>query len=376
MKDKFRRILVWSRLTEKRLLKKKSYLLTIMLVPVLLLGLRIVSGEDKGILTVGLYAESEFAAQIADELENAGTLLKFVRYNSAEDAQEAVKNGTVNTAWILPDNLESKMNNAARKGSAYHIVTVVEREDDISQIFAREILCSKLFPKYIYGLYCEFVRKRIDPDISEEELFEKYHVIEEKTELFQAEYPNGMISADADYLVAPVRGMLAVWLVLSCFGAVLYYKRDEEQGVYDVYSSQKRFACLLGTQFFVALNGCIICILSCKICNIALNLLHEIALWGLLAGCSICFCTILTMILGKPERICMVTVLSVIMMLVFCPVFMELGPEWSFKWVFPPYFYLKALYSSYYAGRMGSYIAIGCAIIFMIRFAFKRQTIR
>ena len=65
--EKIRRIAVWYYLLNKRLLKKRSFLILLLLVPLLVFGMRIVSKQDSGVLTI-LLCSSETSDDLPKEV--------------------------------------------------------------------------------------------------------------------------------------------------------------------------------------------------------------------------------------------------------------------------------------------------------------------
>lgn len=356
----------WWYLTEKRLFKKPGYLLVLLLVPLLTVGMRMGSKEEAGMVTVGLCCEEQggLSEEIIEDMMNQPSVLRFLKYDTEEAAIRAVEAGKVSAAWIFPAKLDEKLNKMAERGRISSVIRVVEREDDISLVFTREVLCSFVYPQLAYRAYESFTGKHLEEDISKEELRDFYRSVFVGTNLFQAVYVDGAEDGEDHYLLAPVRGMLAIWLVVSGLAAVLFYKRDERLGVYDAVPVRRRIRYAFGLQTVVLFNGGVIYLAACRLLGVLGSLWRECLMLFLFLGCIACFCVLLGLLFSRMESIGVLIPVFVIAMVVGCPVFLKLRLPWPVR-LLPPYYYLNSLHSSQDLANMMIYLCVGMAVCFL-----------
>ena len=358
--------MVWCLLTEKRLLKKISYIAVLLILPILVLGLQRGSTEEAGMVSIGLYTpakEGSLSDKVIQRFLTEKSVLRFYRFEGEEEALQALYSQKVDAVWILPENLEADLERLAKRGALKPIVRVVEREDDIALTFTREVLCSKIFPEYVYAVYREHLVKRLGEDVpSEEELLAAYDRRRWKGNLFQATYMDGSEGTTESYFLAPIRGLLVIWLVLAGFAAVLYQKMDESRGVYDGIPGRKKIRYALGLQAVVLFNGGLIYLVACKILGVFTSLGWELLLLLLLQIMIALFCTSIGLLVDRIEAIGIMIPIMTLLMVALCPIFINIRRFWMLQSLMPPYLYLKALHGSSYLKFMLLYLLGGIVV--------------
>ena len=82
-----KRVLTWFVLTEKRLFKKISYIVVLLMVPVLVWGLMRGARQEAGMVTIGLYAdagEGSFSEAMVRKLMEEKSILKYEIFETEE----------------------------------------------------------------------------------------------------------------------------------------------------------------------------------------------------------------------------------------------------------------------------------------------------
>ncbi len=367
--------MVWCLLTEKRLLKKISYVAVLLIVPFLVFGLRQAASQEAGMVTIGLYTPAEegsLSDALLDRFMEEKSVLRFLRYETEDEAIKALTGKTVDAVWILPEDLEGELVKLAEKGTVKPVARVVEREDDVTLTFTREVLCSRIFPELAYQTYVEYVNRKIDGNVPEkEELLERFERIQRTGNLFQAEYLDGTEDTGENYFMAPIRGLLAIWLVLSGFAGILYQKQDETNGLFDAIPGRKRILYSFGLQAVVLFNGGVIYLTACKILGVLDHFGRELMLLLLLLVMIAFFCNVIGLLVKRMEGIGVLIPVMTLLMIAFCPIFINLRKYGALQSLLPPYLYLKALHGVGYLKYMGIYVVAGffaCVLLNQIKY--------
>ena len=343
-----RRVLVWLLLTEKRLFKKISFIIVLVMMPLLIAGLSRKAGEEAGIINIGICsegAEGSLSQKIADGFLEENSILSYIRYENEDDAIQALNESRIDAVWIFPDDMEARLSELARRGRVGSVVRVVEREDDVALVFTREVLCSRIFPVFVYETYCEYIRKKLGSEaLSGEEMRSLYDSMLWKGNLFQGGTSPQEPGEQDSYLLAPMRGVIAIWMILAGMAALLYHKSDIRNGVYDAVPSRKRIRYSFGLQMVVLINCGIMGMCAFGILGIFTDPLKEILLMGLYIICISVFCNILGLLADSMEVTGIMIPFVILVMLVLCPVFINLRPFESFRILLPPAYYLHAVY--------------------------------
>lgn len=360
-------------LLNKRLLKTYSFLVLLCLVPILVAGVRAGAGEESGIARILLYLpdpEDELAAEIASALTEHNRVLYFERCDSEEEGRKAVEGFRADALWIFPEDMKGALAGAAAKGPGLggDSVTVVQREDDVRMLFTRQILCAELYPAFSYELYTDFVRRECGlEEAGEEELQEAYNSTVVEGSLFRLVYLDGGEAEEGDYLLSPLRGLLAMWLVLCGFAGTMYYMRDEQGGVYSRLSAGKRFLWALGVQGVLLGDGTAVMLAALKLAGVFTVWRREIPAGILFACCVLAFCNLLRLLCCRPEWLGSCIPLLLIGMLILCPVFLDAAGPKLLQYLLPPYYYLKSVHDTFYLWGMAGYtlvLALACLVVY------------
>ncbi|MDE6640132.1 MAG: ABC transporter permease [Acetatifactor sp.] len=360
-------------LLNKRLFKTYSFLVILCLVPVLVAGVRLGVREDSGIAKILLYLpnpEDELSFQIASGLMEDNGVLYYELCDSEEEARKAVESFQADALWIFPRDMRKTLADAAVSGLRREdgTVAVVQREDDVRMLFTRQILCAQLYPVFSYELYVDFVRNECGlPDVTDEELREAYNSTLVEGSLFRMEYLDGGPVEDSNYLLAPVRGILALWLVLCGFAGAMYYMQDEQRGIFSGLPISRRLSWAFGVQGVLLFDAIVIMLAALKIAGVFTTWSREIPAAVLLGSSVLVFCNLFRLLCRRPERLGSCIPLLLTGMLILCPVFLDIGGLRPIQYLLPPYYYLKSIHTTFYLWGMACYtivLAFACILLY------------
>mgnify|MGYP000875471398 CR=1 FL=1 len=352
-----RQFLRWEYLLCKRFFRRKSFLVLLLLLPLMGLLIRAGSREKSGILEIGIVAEekegksSPLAASIAENLLQSESVLHYRSVKSESAARDLLRAGKLDAAWILPVDLETRVARMAA-GKNIPLVDVLEREDSALVKLSRENLYRALFPTVSYEIYRNFLAENFDCDPDDpaftKEIAARYAEIQIDGDLISYVNEGGREAAAVSYLRAPLRGMGALWLLLMSFVALLYYLEDLRQGMFDFVprAAQRRYALryLIAVQGLASLAFLALLLAGGLGLAILLVLVHparEIA--ALLLLNLLCLLLVMSIgILTRGKRSLLIALLLPLLLLslIGAPVFLDLGIR-ALELANPLYYYLK-----------------------------------
>ena len=339
-----KRVLLWYHTFHKRFFLKKGFIVLIALVPLVGLLLGITASMDGGMLTVYLAREGDDAkaAEIVSGLLEEKGIIRFVE-STPKDAREAVRLGKADEAWIFKADFGERLESFAhRQSTSNALVMVIQREEGIAQMLAREKLCGALYPYLSHSFYVSYVKEEISADIPIETV-EKYYdrVMPEGAELFDFSFTGDSGNAKGGYLTAPLRGLLSVMVVLAGLAVSMFYKMDEEKGIF--IGIDHRFVPLFsfGYHFSAVIDVGLAMILSLAFSGVSVGLGRELLMLFIFAVITVLFCMALERICVKLGALAALTPLLVIGMIVICPVFFNFKFLRFIQALFPPYYYLE-----------------------------------
>lgn len=358
----FRRFLLWYGLLSKRLLKRPAYLAVLLLIPLFALAIALFSRQDSGVVTVALCLEEPAdpsALAAAERLMDAESVLRCLPYDDPEAAREAVRSGKADAAWILPADLEKRLLAFARYGSGGSI-TVAEREESIFLMLSREKLYAALYPDLSFSVFRNFMENEQGArGLPVEELQRYYASGFSSEELIRFTYVDGAeLEPDGRYLAAPLRGILALLLLLCGLSSGMYCYREEREESFVWLSGPKRRLLPLLSHLTAMLPAALAVLIALSLSGLWLGLGRELLMMLLyLPGCAL-FCEILRCLSPREEHYgALIPILSVAV-LVFCPVFVSLNLFLPFRAPLPPTWYLNAAFSPGALVSMLRYLAV------------------
>lgn len=369
---KLRKGLLLYVLLQKRLFKKYSFLVILCMVPLFAAGIRLVSAQEKGVLKIVLCAEdgqTSEAGKIQKQLlEEKG----IIRFSAAETQQEAVhdvESGAVDAAWIFAGNFSENLEDcAAGRWYGGPPVIVVEREDNIALQLAREKLCGALYPDMSYEIYRQFVRSTLlQEEIPEQELRQAYETSRVEGSLFQLSFldETGRKPEQADYMVAPLRGLLSLVVLLCGLACAMYYLQDEAAGLFAWMPAGRSRLFVYGYHLTATVDAAAAVLAALYFSGCFTSLGRELVLMSCYVFASTGFCLLVGRLCGSLEGLAAGTPVLMLMMLVLCPVFLDIRRLRIIQYLFPPFYYLNAVYHESFL----VYLLLYMAVIYILDFS-------
>lgn len=375
-------IIKWFLLFTKRLYKKASFVIILALIPLVVLGLGIVAKQDSGFVTIALSQKDstdKTSNKIIDELTSDSGLLRFVEYDTSEEAIESVRYGNSDSAWILLDNMSERIKAFSSTKSADNAIAhVVEREQTVLLRISREKLSNVLYKYAAKDVYLSYTRTNVSvlDQLSDDELLMYYDDFFATDELFEYAYPSssgGGQMQQINYLIAPVRGLLSVLVVLGAMASAMFFIRDEKQGTFAWVPESRKIYVEFVCQIIAVINLCAVMLISIYAVGLNVSLLRELAILVLYAISAALFGMLLRHLFNNAKILGALIPLFITVMIAVCPVFFEFKEFRFLQMFFPPTYYINAVNNTNYIKYMVVYIAVCLVLIAAIKFIKKLQ---
>ena len=363
-----RRSMMWLWLTAKRWCKKPSFLLMLLLLPLAAVALAGIAREESGMVRVALVAEEEDAitSAIIEELTSGRSLMQYTVIATPEEAVTLVQNGTLDAAWIFAEDMEDKMDAFVAEGEdAEPLVRVVERESNLLLQLSRERLSGALFPYCSRAFYVQHIQtgKSSLATLSADELLAYYENYPMSLDLFQFQTPDIQpANEEVGYLTAPLRGVLAVLLLLCALAVAVFYGQDEERGMFAWLPFSRRPWAELGYQITAALPMAVVMFVTLVLAGVAGTLWWEALLLLCYALCCVCFAMMVRQLVKNLRLLAVLIPVFTVALLALCPVFFEVRQMRALQLLFPPTYYLYATTNTHFLWYMAGYTAVLCGV--------------
>ena len=372
----------WLLMMTKRLYKKPTFLLILVLIPALVLGYGIAAREDSGVLTIALAQEGDdpMADAVIGDLMEENSLIRFVHCATAEEARLMVDGAKADGAWIFAEDMTEKVGKFVERPTQTNaFVTVIEQTDSIPIRLAREKLSGVVFGKNSAVFYVTYIREHA-PELdvlSDEELMEFYHNFAKDITLFEFSYLEDAGGAEdaetANYLLTPVRGLLAVIVVLGGLAAAMYYIRDDRAGTFSLVPQRRKPLTEFACQMIAVVNIAVVALIALALSGLTKHWGREILLLLLYAVGVSLFCMTVRRLCGSLASVGTALPLLVVVMLVVCPVFFDLGALRSLQYLFPPTYYINGAVSTRFIWMLGAYDVSLLAISTLTGIVLRRK---
>ena len=339
----------------KRLLKQWSFVVLLCLIPILVPTVNMAMSEESGLVHILLCHEGEDATAqaIITSLTEQDTLARFTVVESAELATNQVANHQADLAWIFPDDFSEKLDNYAGNRSKEPIVTVVQREANMTTRIANEMLYSAMYPDFSYSVYRNFTQANVvdKNQVSEEELRQEYNQMQLLETIVTTEKinTNGAINnIEVNYLNAPIRGLLSIMVLLCTLTAAMYAIRDRAQGRFDWLPPGKRLVPALGSCLAAAILASVVMLLSLIVSGMAGTLWIELVCTLLLIVTVTGFALLISLPFRSYGKFGAVIPGILIVALVLSPIFFNFAALEGYYSLLPIYYYINGIYQIKY----------------------------
>ena len=331
----------WCALLLKRCFRRPGYLIILAAAPLLTLALLAAARQGSGLVTAAVVLrdpEDPAAVMTRDSLRNTSGAVRVLEYGSTAAALEAVADGTADAAWIL-GSLEEDLRTYAEKGWAEPFIRVVEREDGPLLMLARERLYAALFPALSHAEFNTLMEKQFG--VSDAETLREYYDYDaDLCSMVLFEDLSGGGREESAYLLSPVRGLLALLVLLTGLASGLYAIGDDRRETFLWLSRPGRAFVPLLSHFLAELPAAAAALLSLWAAGLTRGAAGECLL--MLAYCAACavLSEVLRRLLWTEERLAAVIPAVLLISLALSPIFADLGLP--LRGILPTDWYLRA----------------------------------
>ncbi len=375
------KVLKWFFMLSKRLYKKPSFIILLLLIPSCVFAFSFVAKQDSGFVNVVLAStdDDKVANAVINELLNEKSLINFSRASSEEAALAEVKSGLADEAWVFQSDVENKINDFVGK-SKNPVVTVFTKEQNVSVRLTREKLTGVLYKYCARAFYIDYVRSKFSQldNLSNNQLIAYFDDTSVDDSLFSFKNPNNVAneSEPANYLTTPIRGLLAIFAVLCGLAATMYYKQDEISGTFSYVKNNRKGFVAFGCVLTAVVNISVVLLLSLSLASLSTGFFKEVIILLLYAVSCTAFCLLLGSIFKKLNTYSAIIPLLTVVFIGICPVFFDFRILHSLQILFPPTYYVNSVYADRYLLYMVIYSAICLVLTFVINFVSKRMRLK
>lgn len=363
----------WFRLTMKRLLKNPIFIITLILIPIIVLGMRFSIQSGDAMIRVAIFtpstdSNSTEALLTKHLLENSGTAITFYLSDSEESLRKDVTSGIASCGYIFPKNLEAQLLEYTTAPNP--VFTAVCQDNENRTKIIDELVFSSIYDFLSFDILSQFVHQKTGNDFSPElrQYFEKYLG---NQAFLKFEYADGsentlLQTTKANYMLLPIRGMVSVLLLLAGMTGTLFWYTDKQKQIFSRLAPAEQnhieLICIASPVLLAGVFG----LISLQLTGIPSGIGNELLMMFLYLLDVIAFCRILCLFLPKMKQMLAAIPIFAAGSLIACPVFADLTstiPALQYlRWLTPVCWYLRGVHST--KGKL-LMLALGIILLFI-----------
>lgn len=372
-----KRLCLWYGILTKRILKQKVFIAILLLIPMIAAGVYLMPKDDGGVLKIAI-------ARLGDDEFSEGTISRLmsqksvIRYTICEDEEAAVKeveSGRCDGAWIFLEDAQIQASKFAASRSTDGAVKIIEREDNAILILARESLFIAMYPYITYGAYSDFLDD-LSPGqtVSESDKKHYYDVGARKSSIVDYFYVDGTKQITSGLLTAPVRGLLAMVIMLAALASCMYVCREEQRGVFERLSGTKRALLPLFCHISAIVPVAAVSLAAMYFSGLWTVWNIEILSMAMYVISAAAFCEILRILCHSEITLGAIMPVLITLMIVLCPVFLHIDRMHALQYSLPPFYYLNAILNGNFIIKFAVYDACVLAVALAMVLIKRRTT--
>jgi ABC-2 type transport system permease protein len=354
----------------------------LLLVPFMVFLLKEVGDGSDSIMTVGVYipGSDESSAALKGELnlgENKTDTnnVSYIEYPSADQLVDDVAAGKVTEGWIVPENLDGLVETIAENQVPDDKIQIVIRESGLSHILGKEIACSKVYPSVAKKVFMNYMAAFYGGDISAEkisQLEKTYNSFGLSKSLFQMSYFEEAEGENASIILMPLRGILALWLMLCGLATSMYYLEDERNGLFLWWRTPFAVARDIGYYATALAAPTVVVVLSLIYSGSFTTFSREVPALLIYELAVILFSMALREIFGSIKNLGVITPVLLVVSAILSPVFIDIKEARAIEKCCPVFHYLSSIHDFYYIKTLLIYaVFLWCLVVLLLKLPVK-----
>ena len=370
MKNKYPVLFI---LLAKRLIKKRTFIVLLLMIPVTVLLISLVAQGESGVVRIVLVNEAKdsgagSAGEAIKRLMKEESVFLFKESNDREEAVKMIEKGEADEVWIFPEGYKKRTYDITaslinKKDDAAHLVEVFLCEDNVMTQLSRLKLFGMLYSDLSFSLFENYISDVLKDDTEQAKLREIYGSDNGYRQIFLYGTDKDMGSGgQGGYLFTPVRGLLLIMILLCSLATAMYFRDDLDKGIFTWMPVGNRWVFehlyLLTGLFYGAVTVFITFLFSVIIQEIK----KELVLMFLFIPACCCFSSVVRKITRNLKILSTVIPILILLLMAACPVFVYIKELKFIQLLLPPFYYLMALNNADYFKYFVTYLILIIAV--------------
>lgn len=237
---------LWLLMITKRLFRKPLFLFTLLLIPLTVLLLHASQTGQDGAINVLLYTNGDknsYSEEIVSDLVGqSGSVISFSRCDSQEDMRQEILAGRADCGYCFPQDMEQALAAYEEKGIPF--IDAIYEGGNFSSALVQEMVFSSFYERLCFSILDTHVTDKTGLIVTD--TLEQYYAANQIEEsFFHFTYADGSENAllnenKANYMLLPMRGIAAVFVLLSAMVGALFWYEDNQKQLFCWLSPHKK----------------------------------------------------------------------------------------------------------------------------------------
>lgn len=262
----------------KRLLKKPSFAVILLMMPVLVFAFKLVLKEDSSSIHIAIYSYDnnplmEESIKVMTERKDQ---MSFYVAESEEELKRAVLTNEAECGFVVAEGFMD----ALIDEHAEEMITIYKNTKTTLDDLTKEMFFAAIFEKADYQRMLKHMKQKgfeelagddFDYEAANKFMRERYEQYLQDGGIFEVIYENNgktkessseEVTSGEYYLMRPIRGILALFMMIAAMAGAVFRAIDEKQGVYKTLGYEERPYINLLTVFIPTLMAGIVAMAS------------------------------------------------------------------------------------------------------------------
>lgn len=353
---------LWLLMITKRLFRKPLFLFTLLLIPLTVLLLHASKTGQDSAINVLLYTDGDkdsYSEEIVSDLmKQSGSVISFSRCDSPEEIRQEILSGRADCGYCFPKNMEQALAVYEEKGTPF--IDAIYEGGNFSSALVQEMVFSSFYERLCFYILDTHVTDKTGLNVTN--LLEQYYNANQIEEsFFHFTYADGSENVllnenKANYMLLPMRGIAAVFVLLSAMVGALFWYEDNQKQLFCWLSPYKKqvvsFFYMLIPTFLASVVG----FCSIYLAGSQSSFPNECICMLLYVFATSCFCFFLNTVFPSLSLFLASIPLCIAGSLLLSPVFINLSAYnagcKTLSYFTPVNYYLNSIYSTIGKERM------------------------
>lgn len=352
----------WFMLLTKRNFKKPSFIFILLLIPIVTLAIALTTSIDPSVMHIGYTCDGspeKSTKELFASLENDSGIISFKYYANEGLGQKAFDNGEIESLWIFPSDIEAETRKYYSGDKSAFIKVINRVQNEMTDASRNKLFC-EIFPHVAYSLFENYVTLELPggDNLSEEEILHYYTSRGIDTEIINVvtvDNSGEIYESEGNYITSPLRGIVAVIVLLSSLAAAMFTLSDIRRGLYALFPFGKRFALLLSSLFSHIIPASVTALVSIYLADLGEGLTDEIFRMVLFVTACASASLLLMGLFKTPKAFAVSVPIIILSAIIFSPVFINVTEFPVIQGIFPSYYYLYSFTNTYHTLYLALY---------------------